>query len=516
METTEQLNTTDSCDGPIASLRSISAYATGEGAVSLTVNSVLGFSMLYYTQALGLDSKWAGLALSVTMFWDAITDPIMGHISDNTRSRFGRRHPYILIGGVLLAISFYFIWAIPEPFRSQTMVFWYILSVNLLFRTALTIFIVPYTALGFEVCTDYDGRSKLQSFRFIFNMAANLLGPALAWPIFFANRGDIDGTHFKSNYHKMGTVFSITTLIIVLFCVFSTRRYAVDTRQKKHLAGNKLSDFFRDIRDILLDKNARVVFTFFAVATFGTAFVASLQMYTYIHYMHFTGGQKGFVHGLGMAGFAIGSVLAMFISKKLDKKPAVYIAACLCIVSNLMLLILFVGGIIDPRLVSTLPWYDITVPVSVIVFAILQASYWMGSGIMQPVVTSMIADISEVNKHRTGILKDGSYSAMFAFVMKGVWAVGLFLQGLCLSWAGFVSGSDVQLPAATTKVAAMTFVFGALFASLAILIVRRYRIDRKFMTQLKANMPDAGLAQCRRLHDIRKTNNAGTNTNRLF
>lgn len=76
---------------PGTPLRKIIAYSTGEGATSLTMNGIAAFAMLYYVQVLGLNSKWAGLALSVSMLWDAISDPIMGHITDNTRSRFGRR-----------------------------------------------------------------------------------------------------------------------------------------------------------------------------------------------------------------------------------------------------------------------------------------------------------------------------------------------------------------------------------------------------------------------------------------
>lgn len=89
-------------------IRTIYGYALGEGAVSLSMNGIANFGMLFYTQVLGLGPKYAGLALSVTLIWDAISDPIMGHITDNTRSRFGRRHPYMITGGLLLAVSFFF------------------------------------------------------------------------------------------------------------------------------------------------------------------------------------------------------------------------------------------------------------------------------------------------------------------------------------------------------------------------------------------------------------------------
>ena len=87
-------------DSPKTPLRDILAYATGEGANSLVTNGIGAFALLYYTEALGLDYRLAGIALAVSLIWDAITDPVMGHISDNTRSRFGRRHLYILFGGI--------------------------------------------------------------------------------------------------------------------------------------------------------------------------------------------------------------------------------------------------------------------------------------------------------------------------------------------------------------------------------------------------------------------------------
>ena len=123
------------------SLRTIYGYATGEGAVSLSMNGIANFAMLFYTQVLGLGPKYAGMALSITILWDAISDPIMGHITDNTRSRFGRRHPYILGGGLLLAVSFFFLWFVPAGFSGPTRLFWYLLSLNFIVRTAVTIFI---------------------------------------------------------------------------------------------------------------------------------------------------------------------------------------------------------------------------------------------------------------------------------------------------------------------------------------------------------------------------------------
>ena len=95
------------------------SYSVGECATSLVMNSLFGFAMLYYTDALGLKHADAGIAMALAVFWDAVTDPVMGHITDNTRSRFGKRHPHLLLGGLATIATYVFLWYVPSVFRSN-------------------------------------------------------------------------------------------------------------------------------------------------------------------------------------------------------------------------------------------------------------------------------------------------------------------------------------------------------------------------------------------------------------
>ena len=471
--------------------RDIYAYATGECANSLVTNGVGAFALLYYTQALGVDARLTGAALALPLMWDAVIDPFMGQISDNTHSRYGRRHPYILFGGILMVLCFYFFWAVPQAFRSTHVLFWYLVVINVLLRTATTIFFVPYIALGFEICTDYVQRAKLQGTRMGFNMAFNLLGPALAWTIFFKDRAGVESTNVVSNFINMGTVFSVAMLLFVLMIVFTTKKYIEDTRESLRTTSNNLWRICKDIKDALLDKYPRTVFIFILMVAIGFVLVSSLQLYVYVYFMKFSSVQKTFVHGFTMIGCGAGALVSSLLVKKLDKKPAVCVGTMLSVVCNLLLAAFFLTGLIPTNLV-----YELSgripflagggIPVSMICFMIFHTLYWAGFGILLAVSTSMMADVSEISMHMTGINKDGTYAGMFSFIIKASTSFGILISGFCLNWIGFISGGGKQSPEAIYRLAVVTFIGGAAISAISIAAILKYPINREYMEKIKS------------------------------
>ncbi|MCD6176139.1 MAG: MFS transporter [Planctomycetes bacterium] len=336
-------------------------YSLGACTESLVLNSFFGFSMLYYTKALGLGPEMAGIATFVATLWDAISDPVMGHISDNTRNRFGKRLPYMFVGGVLMIISFFFIWYVPDFFKTElvigsttisamTMIFAYLVAMNLLLRTAYTVFVVPYTALGFEICTDYNGRSKLQGIRMGLNMAANLLGPATAWLIFFPNNpttGEIKDTQIAQNYINMGAAFTVAAFVFLLLMLFFMAKYMKDSRQDTTCHGN-VGAFFTNMKEILSDKYPRWVFVFMFFVLLGIVLVSTLQMFVFDDFMKLDGLQKTITHGGTMVGMGIGSLSLAFFVRRFDKKGAIYIAVTGSVLCELILAGLFLTGFMKP------------------------------------------------------------------------------------------------------------------------------------------------------------------------
>ncbi|MCX6925435.1 MAG: MFS transporter [Verrucomicrobia bacterium] len=414
------------------SLPKMLGYGLGECANSLVMNGFFGFAMLYYTEALNLNPSLAGIALSISVFWEAVTEPVMGHLSDHTRHRFGRRHPWMLVGGLLMAVCFYFIWSVPEPIRSDShRVFWYLLAINLLLRTGLTMFFIPYLALGFEICPDYEGRSKVQAVRQVFNMLANFAGPAMAWSIFFRDGTASDGTRIlgtsqPENFVHMGGAFSLATVVIVLAVLWFTRGWLKDSRHARFESdAGGLDGFWLDMKAILLDPKPRWVLVFIFILCVDMVLVTSLQMYVYVYFMKFQPHEKSIAHGSTMVGMALGGAL-----------------------------------------------------------------------------TAMMADVSAIHLARTGINKDGSYSAVYSLAMRLAISFALLASGWILSGIGFATDAaqgGAPTPQAIWRLGAAMLLAGPLVSVGALMAIRKYPITRRSLESLLQREPSGTITPALRV-----------------
>jgi len=468
----------------------IFGYAIGEGAVAVTMNGISNFALLYYTQVLGLGAASAGLALGIAMLWDAITDPIMGHASDRTRSRFGRRHVYIVLGGVALAITYFLLWQVPALFATDNMIFVVVVGTNILIRTAVTVYGVPYMALGFEMCRDYVGQSRIQGARAFVNQISNFVFGAMAWSLFFRDGttpegGRVDGTSVAANYLVMGTSIAVAAIVMIGICVYSTRHLAVDNRSSTGGGSRDSLGFWKDISAIGRDHLVWLVFGFFAVAQFGMMVTAQAQMFTYVFFMELTADEKTFVHGSGMLAFAGGALLQGWLTRLYDKKTTGYIGMAVCVVSGVLLAVAFFSAGLLPR--SELAFLGLDLPLGILVFTLGQSLWWGGAGILAPLSVSMVADISEINFLKTGVSKDGSYAAIFTFTLKACMSVGLILVGWMVEASGIVAGASGQTEEAVRSITLITFLFGPALVFVSFFILRRYPVDRHFMAALTQN-----------------------------
>jgi glycoside/pentoside/hexuronide:cation symporter, GPH family len=405
----------------------LSAYGAG-GIIPIALYNIAGILVgLMGNISLGLSAFWLGVILIIPRLWDAVSDPIIGHLSDNTRTRWGRRRPYLLIGGILVAFFFVVIWWIPKGdmvrvwfpteagFQAFQLV--YILVALLLFYTACTIFEIPHGALGMEMTTDPHERTRLFSAK---SFVGNLFAMSTPWLFALASLeifkgpggNEADGMRYVS-------ILIAAILIPLSFWWFLTLREPGFKRVVKQ----KKTPFWKDIKHTASNRNfIMLTLTIFTLAM-GFNFVNLLGSYIPIFYI-FGGDKVAGAYLLGINGtiWAITGVLAVFplnwIGPKLGKRSTLSIAILLMCLAQLS------------KIVAYNPQY----PYLIIIPTILLST---GMLFFFTLGSSMVGDICDEDDLKTGTRTEGSYYSIFWWFIKMGTALASFVAGALIVFTMF-------------------------------------------------------------------------------
>ena len=405
----------------------LAAYGAG-GIIPIALFNVAGILVgLMGNISLGLSAFWLGFILIIPRLWDAISDPIIGHISDNTRTRWGRRRPFLLFGGILVAVTFVVMWWIPKGEMVQT---WfptdasyhafqlvYILITLLLFFTAVNIFEIPHGALGMEMTNDYHARTRLFSAK---SFVGNLFAMSTPWLFAIASMeifkgpggNEADGMRYVS-------IMIAAVLIPLSFWWF----FKLKEPGFQKAAKQEKTHFWKDMKLVVSNRNfVMLTLTVFTLAM-GFNFVQLLGSYIPIFYVF--GGDK--VAGATMLGingtvWAITGVLAVFplnwISPKLGKRSTLIIAMVLMSVAQL----------------SKIVCYNPNYPYLIIIPTVLLSA---GMLFFFTLGSSMVGDICDEDELNTGKRSEGSYYAIFWWFIKMGTALASFVAGALIVFTMF-------------------------------------------------------------------------------
>ncbi len=403
------------------------AYGAG-GVIPIALFNIAGQLMgLLGNISLGLSAFWLGTIMIIPRLWDAISDPVMGHLSDNTRSRWGRRRPYLFIGGIAVALSFAAMWWVPRGetvealFSSEAAYNWFqlsfILASLLLFFTACTIFEIPHGALGMEMSADYHERTRLFSAK---SFMGNFFAMGTPWLFWLAGRelirgpgGDlIDGMRFVS-------LFIAAMLIPMSFWWFRALKepgFAVAKQQKK-------SDFWKNMKTALSNKTfLGLVVIIFALAM-AFDIVTLFGFYITIFYLY-EGDAVAAGPLLGIAGttWGITGLLAVFplnwLSQRVGKNKTLLIAILLMCAAQ----------------VSKIVCYDPEMPYLILIPTVLLSS---GMLMFFTLGASMVGDICDEDELHTNTRSEGSYYSVYWWFIKTGRAFASFATGLLLLITSF-------------------------------------------------------------------------------
>ena len=407
-------------------------YGFGSMAFGIKDNAFAYFLLFVYVQVFGLSPDLAGLAILLMLVFDAISDPLVGYFSDNTKTKWGRRHPYIYLSALPVCISFFVLW-IPPLDLTQFQLFSYLLLVGIFIRTAITFYEIPSMALGPELSKDYIERSSLLAYRYWFGWWGGLAVWCSLWifVVYSSYTGTTDARYLPSTWQSYGLACGVVMFIAIMVTALGTHRHINDlfTPEPSKLSiRNTLSQLWETLT---VSRDYLVLFLAGIITAVASGISTNLTLFYYSFFWEFTPLN---ILTIGLALFLtpfVGILISPYLAGKYGKRNTIIF----------MFLIAFVAEniAIFMKTFDLMPSND-----TPYVLFIVLACHWIGVAaqiISYTTLGSMVLDTVEEVEKITGRRMEGTLLAARSFAAKCMSVAGAFLAGIVLSLSSWPSGA---------------------------------------------------------------------------
>ena len=432
-------------------------YGTGDFGFALTDTVIGVLFAIFLTDVVGLAPALAAAAIFFGRTWDYINDPIIGYISDRTRSRWGRRRPFLLLGFIPFALGFALMWIIP-PIRDQGWLAVYYGAAFFIYDTFATFVYMPYYALTPELTEDYDERTNLTSYRMFFS----LVGQLIAFVVPLA----IIGSMVPANGLKVtwtGLCVGLAAALPLILVFLGTKERAEHMMQEQPSIKESVKSVFSN-RPF-----------FFAVGVFlftNTAFsiIQSILLYFLKYHMHLED-QSDLILGTVFVAALISLPFWVWASKHWDKRIAYVIG-----------MVFF--SVVMFAMISAEPSWDTTI------IYVLAGLAGIGVGAMQVLPWAMIPDAIEYDELKSGKRHEGTFYSLVTLIGKIDGSVAVPLMLLVLGASGFQANAAVQPASAILSIRLLTGVAPSVFLVLGILFALLYPLTRTRHADLRRQIAE--------------------------
>lgn len=463
------------------------AFGSGH-LVNNLLPGALGVFSFFLITAFGIEPAIAGLLSAIPRFFDALTDPIMGFISDNTTSRWGRRRPYIFVGAILSAILFAVQWQLFEE-NGTTFNFWYFLLFSILFIFANTIFSTPLIGFGYEMSSDTKERTRLMGI-------ANMVGQ-ISWmivPLFWvliANKdlfeSQADGVRTLSIYVGFTCLF-----FGIMPAIFCKEMDVSDADSKANLTFKDLTKNMKILWITMKNMTKNNPFMRLCGATFlvfnGFQMVGSFSFFIIVFYM-FKGSYElaGTVPAvfsilIAVTTFFIVIPIVTWMANKFGKRNAFIISTFISILGYIFKW----WGFVEVDENTALLFNDVVLQIGVVKFSLEMPIILLlpipfmafGLGGLFTLMMSMTADVCDLDELQNGLpRREGTFGAIYWWSVKIGQSIALALGGLVLSLVGFDAGSETQTLETMNDLRIADIIIPSLTALIAVWIMWKYSLN---------------------------------------
>jgi GPH family glycoside/pentoside/hexuronide:cation symporter len=452
-------------------------YGLGSVAFGIKDNGYRVFLVLFYNLVVGLPPLKVGAAILLAMSIDCLIDPIIGQISDNLKSRWGRRHPLMYLSAIPVALSFLLLWNPPMSW-SHDALFWYLVCVAVLGRSFITLYEIPSSALSAELSEDYDERAKILGWRYLFAWWGGLTLTVLMYTVFLAKTPQYPvGVLNPAGYKIYGTIGAILMLISIIASALGTHRFIPWLRQAPIAAPRTVFQTLGQMGQTLSNRNFVMITLvgLFAAIAQGISFTLGGYIATYFWGLSNT--WTGILITDAYISSSLALIAAPMLSKRSGKKRAGAILLGLSVFAGFVpLLLRLIGWFPDngDRIAGTdiptiIPWLFLD--------GIIRNTLGIGAAIL---ITAMLADIVEESEVSTGRRSEGLFFAFTSLIQKAVSGVGPFVATVILTVIAFPQkGGTENIPQSTvTNLALVYMPTLAVLYGIALVIMQAYKLSR--------------------------------------
>lgn len=460
MEVWQGMADSNTEDSPRLSLGAKIGYGIGDLGSGLMFSAVNFYFLYFLTDVARLAPYLAGLAVMLGKVYDAVTDPVMGHLTDRTRTRMGRRRPYILLAALPFGIAFALAWMVPSATEAGRFI--YALGSFVLLCTFYTVFEVPYASLTADLTRDYDERTSLTSYRMLFSILGTLIAGAAT--LIIVGLAPTERTGFPVMGYAYGVVIAVSSLV----CFAGTRERPVAADEEATLP------FFDGVRVALRNRPFRMALAVYFLTQTAMAVVSALLIY-YLKHVAGLGEQASLVLGLLMVVAIVSLPLWVKLSTMWGKARAFAVG----IGTQALVLLLFAG---------LPPGASVAVYVLTVAAGVCTATHFVFPW-------SMVPDVVEYDQLTTGQRRAGTFYGIWLLTQKVSAAAGVGLTGLLLWLFGYNAGGE-QTAATVLGLRLSIGPVAMVLLVLAGYILLRYPINRSAHEAVRARLAAGGDAAC--------------------
>jgi GPH family glycoside/pentoside/hexuronide:cation symporter len=401
----------------------------GMGSVAYGVSAAVlsaAVLQLYFNQVIGLPAVWVGLAIMISLLADVVLDPLIGHISDNLRSPWGRRHPFMYASAIPVAAFFYLLWHAPRGLDGTALLV-FAVAMLIAVRVSVAAYEIPSTALTPELAPDYDNRTSLLAFRWFFAIAAIAVINIVLYTVYLRQDADNPlGVLNRDRYAEFGAMAAAVMFVCILISSAATHsriRYLHRPPERKASIGQTV----REVASVFSNPALLVLMGANILGGSGLGITVALSNYFYLHLWGLKPQLIGPLASGGLLASVIGVFLAPYLSRRFGKKQAMLGLLGTSVFAGLLPISGRLLGIMPPNgsnLLYGLLFGDVVLAAAV--------------GLMGLVIlTSMVADVVEDQQVKTGVRSEGVLFAANGLVPKFTTGLGAFIAGSLISLVGF-------------------------------------------------------------------------------